>query len=369
MKIGVVGPLWHNIPPEKYGGTEDVVFSLVNGLVDRKHDVTLFGPKTARVAAKVHSTVNRPLREDGLPWTDVGYTLLHITEAFDKADQFDILHVHLNKIQDYIALPLALHSEIPTLFTLHFKIPEIEQKEKHDRHLLLKKYKMLPFVSISNAQRKSIDVRYVVTVYNGIGLNRFHFSDRSGNYLVWLGKVAPFKGTKEAILAAKRKDMKIYLMGTIERGVPELSEYYDKEVAPLIDDKQVIWLGEVSYDEKASIISGAKALLNPIQWEEPFGLVMAEAQAAGTPVISFRRGAATELVRDGETGFLVDTLEEMVEKITDVEHLDRKACRDNIAQHFTVEKMVEGYEDAYRDVIKNWEKYRKEQHNLLKSSK
>ena len=369
MKIGILGPLWHNIPPAKYGGTEDVVYNLANGLVDNKHDVTLFGPKTAHVSAKVHATVDRPLREKGIPWTDSGYTLLHMTEAFDRADQFDILHVHLNKVQDYAALPLALHSKTPVIFTLHFKIAGKEQKEKYDRYLLLQKYKHLPYVSISNTQRKSIDLRYIATVYNGIGLNRFHFSDRKGNYLVWLGKVAPFKGTKEAIRAAKKGNMKIYLMGTIERGVPELSDYYDKEVKPLIDDKQVVWLGEVSYDEKASIMSGAKALLNPIAWEEPFGLVMVEAQAAGTPVISYRRGAAKELIRDGETGFLVDSLDEMVEKITQVEHLDRRACRENIAQNFTIEKMVEGYERAYRDVIDNWETYRKEQLALLESSK
>lgn len=368
MRIGVVGPLWHNIPPKTYGGTEDVVYNLVNGLANKRHEVSLFGPQTARVSAKVHSTLPFSLREKNVPWTNIGYTLLHITEAFDNAAKFDILHIHLNKIQDYFALPLALLSKTPVLFTIHFKIPEMNHPERNDRYLLLDKYRALPYVSISNAQREHVPLRYIATVYNGIDLSRFHFSNRSGNYLIWLGKVAPFKGTREAIYAAKKKGMKLYLMGKVEEGVPEFYQYYKEEIQPLIDDKQIVWLGEVSYNEKTSIIAGARALLNPIQWEEPFGLVMAEAQAAGTPVISFRRGAALELIRDGKTGFLVDSLDEMVEKITEVEHIERKLCRDNILKNFTLEKMVEGYESVYQTVIENWEKYRKEQLNLIKNS-
>jgi glycosyltransferase involved in cell wall biosynthesis len=208
-------------------------------------------------------------------------------------------------------------------------------------------------------------LNFIKTIYNGIDLRRFPFSDRKGNYLVWLGKINKLKGTKEAILASKKSDMRIYLMGVIERGVPEMLAYYENEIKPLIDDRQVIWVGEVSHNEKTSILSGAKAFLNPIQWEEPFGLVMIESQAVGTPVISYKRGAAAEVIVDGKTGFLVETLDEMKEAITEVEQLQRSACRQNVEENFTIKKMVEGYESAYRTVIENWERYKKEQLKMI----
>ncbi len=364
MKIGMVGSIWLNTPPKAYGGTEDVIYNLVNGLSERGHDVTFFGPKTANVNATVAPTVDTPLRDQGLEWTNVGYTITHITEAFDRAEKFDVLHVHLNKVQDYIALPLSLYSKTPVLFTLHFKLPTLVDKK--DRYEVLAKYSELPFTSISNSQRKPIKLNYISTIYNAIDLNRFPYSDIKGTYLTWLGKVNPNKGTKEAILAAKKAKMKIYVMGTVDTGVPEMLSYYNNEVKPLLDDKEAVWLGEVSHNEKTSILSGAKAFLNPILWEEPFGLVMAEAQAVGTPVISFRRGSAPEVIVDGKTGYLVNTFDEMVEKIPEAEYIDRAECRKNVEERFTIEKMVEGYTHAYQIACQNWKNYQSKQ--LIKLS-
>lgn len=365
MKIGIVGSIWLNTPPKGYGGTEDVVYNLVNGLTDNGHDVTLFGPATAKVKAKVFPTVSLPLRENNIEWTNCGYTLLHITRAFDYASQFDILHVHLNKIQDYLALALAVYSKTPVLFTLHFRLPHEKEKARQDRYLLLNKYAALPFTSISNAQRKPINLNYIRTIYNALDLKRFPFSERKGTYLVWLGKVNPLKGTKDAILAARKAGIKIYVMGTIDRGIPEMLTYYEHEVKPLMRSKEVVWLGEVSHNEKTSILSGAKAFLNPIHWEEPFGLVMAEAQAVGTPVISYNRGAAPEVIHSGKSGFLVKSFDEMVNMIPKVDHLNRRDCRDNVESQFTIEKMIEGYEGAYEDTIKYWKKYQNEQKKIL----
>ena len=360
MKVGIVGPIWISIPPKAYGGTEDVVHNLVNGLSKKGHEVTLFGPANSKVKARLYPTVDTPLLENkiNIEWTNTGYTLYHLAQAFERASEFDILHVHLNKTQDYIALALAEYSKTPVLFTLHFNLPSEGDNGKTDRFLLLKKYAHLPFTSISNSQQKPIRLNYIKTVYNGVNPELFPFSERPGTYLAWLGKVNPLKGTKEAILAAKKADLKIYIMGTIDRNVPTMLSYYEQEVRPLIDGRRAVWLGEVSHNEKTSILSGALAFLNPIAWEEPFGLVMAESQACGTPVISFRRGSAPELIADKKTGFLVDSLEEMVEKIRESEYIDRILCRKRVEERFTIGKMVEGYEEAYLKTIENWKKYR-----------
>lgn len=356
MRVGIIGPIWQSIPPNGYGGTEFVVYNLVNGLVKNGHDVTLFGPKTSKVAAKVVPTVDKPLREQDVEWTNVSYTLYHITEAFDRAGDFDILHMHLNKSQDYVALPLALYSKTPVLFTLHFQVPTPTYNK--DRYLVLTKYKKLPFTSISDSQRGGLPVNFIKTVYNSLPIEQFPFQEKPEDYFIWLGKVNPVKGTKEAILAAKEAGVMLYVVGAVDQGVPSMLSYYENEIKPLIDGKQIIWKGEVEVAEKARLLGGAKAFLNPILWEEPFGLVMAEAQAVGTPVISFKRGAAPELVIDGKTGYLVETVSQMVEKMKHVESLDRRACRKNVEEQFSNEKMVEGYEHAYELAKAHWSEIR-----------
>jgi len=367
MRIGIVGPIWLNIPPSGYGGTEEVVHNLVNGLVKKGHDVTLFAPATAKVPSKLVPTVNQPLREMNIGWDNIAYNILHISKGFEYASDFDILHVHLNKAQDYIALPLALYSKTPVMFTLHFKLPDTQNR--NDRALVLKKYKYLPYTSISNSQRLPLDLNYVATVYNSIKVDQFTFNDKPEDYYAWLGKVNPIKGTKEAILAAKQAGVKLLVMGVVEKGVKELFDYYEKEVKPLIDNnKQIIWLGEVDLLKKIKVLSKAKAFLNPIQWEEPFGLVMAEAQAVGTPVISFRRGAAPELIIDGKTGYLADTFEDFVKKIHQVDKINRKDCRENVEQRFTIDVMTNGYIHAYEQVIQKWESFRAQQMNFIKNS-
>lgn len=355
MKVGVVGTLWFNIPPKGYGGTEEVVCNLVNGLVEKGHDVTLFAPATARVKAKLFSTVSKPLSELDVGWDNVAYTLFHMAQAFDAASNFDILHIHLNKAQDYIALILAEHSKTPVLFTPHFVLPGLRNKK--DRHLLLEKYKNLPFTSISDSQRKEKDFNFVKTVYNGLDLKKFPFFKESEEFFVWLGRVYPVKGAREAVLAAKKAKVKLLLAGHIDSFNKESVEYFKKEVKPLIDGKKIIWVGEVGPKERVELLGKAKGFLNPILWEEPFGLVMAESQAFGTPVISFKRGSASELIIDGKTGFLVNNINEMAQKIKTIDKINRLDCRKNVEEKFTVEKMVEGYEEAYLKTIKNWKKY------------
>lgn len=365
MKIAIIGSIWLDTPPKGYGGTEDVIYNLVQGLSAAGHDVTFFGPKDSHVNAKVVATVDKPLRSFNVSWENSSYPLYHITEVFDRSEQFDIIHMHLNKSSDLAGLPLSMHSKTPVVSTLHFKV--FPRAERADQYILLRKYRHLPYVSISNAQRKHNSLNYVATVYNGIDLKKFPYSDVKGKYLAWLGKINPVKGTKEAIIAAKKAGIKIYVMGPIDQGVSSMLSYYENEVKPLLDDKTVVYLGEVSHNEKTSILSGAMCLLNPILWEEPFGLVMTEAQATGTPVIAFGNGAAPEVISEGKTGFIVNNIDQMVARIKRVSSLDRRDARSWIEDNFTTDKMIKDYEAVYEKIIKNWDKYRSEQNKILKN--
>lgn len=353
MKIGVIGTIWLNTPPEKYGGTEEVVASLVNGLVDLGHDVTFFGPATAKLKATIYPTVSAPLIPQGISWENTLFTIYHLSEAFDQQDNFDILHFHLNKHQDFAGLPLFAQSRTPVLTTLHFNLVNLH-KLVPDKYQLLSKYKHLPYVSISNSQRGGYSFNFIRTVYNSTDLNNYPFFEQPDDYFVWIGKIKPDKGTREAVQIAKKAGIQLRLIGPIDKDNPEHMAYFKKDVKPHIDGKQIIWEGELSLRKKAQILGRARAFLNPLQWDEPFGMVMIESQAVGTPVIAFRRGAAPELIVDGKTGFLVNTASEMIERIGRIGSISRKACREHVFEHFSLEAMLKGYEDSYRKAITLW---------------
>ncbi|MEK9206978.1 MAG: glycosyltransferase family 4 protein [Patescibacteria group bacterium] len=357
MKIGMLGPIWHNIPPKGYGGTELVVYNLVNCL-SKNNEVYLFGPKTAKVKANLIPTIDKPLMEMDLgnAWENKKYTLSHIKKAFDMVDEFDILHIHLNRFQDYYALELASKSKTPVLFTPHFLLPDDELYP--DRAEILTKYSFLPFSSISDSQRKGSNLNFVGTVYNGIDLTLYKFNPNPSDYFVWIGKIIAEKGTKEAILGAKKANKKLYLVGPYDKSNPLSVGYFENEVKPLIDRKSIIWLGEVSLEEKVKVLGGARAFISPLQWDEPFGLVMIEAQALGTPIISFKRGDAHELIQDGKSGYLVENIDQMVEKMNKIGTIDRKETRKQ-AEKFSQENMASGYEKIYRQVIRDWNIYLK----------
>ncbi len=352
LKIAQVAPLWENIPPEKYGGTERVVFNLTEGLIKRNISVTLFACGASKTSAELVSVYPRPLFRDGIPWTNIMYPLLNITEAFDRQKEFDIIHIHLNKSSDYLALPLFNLIKGKTVFTLHFPYPSTQKRI--DRCLVLQKYKHLNYISISNSQRLGGEnMNWIANVYNGININLYTFNAYPKDYFVWLGKYNPDKGVKEAILAAKKAGVKLLLAGKVDNLESEDGFYYKKEIKPLIDRKQVIEVGEVDESKKNELLGMAKGFLNPIQWNEPFGLVMTESMATGTPVISFCRGAAQEIIEDGKTGFLVDTVEEMVDRIHKIETINRWKCRKRVERFFSSDTMTDGYINVYSKVLKS----------------
>ena len=346
LRIAQVAPLWREIPPQKYGGTERIASYLTEGLVKEDHDVTLFACGTSKTKAKLVSIYPRALSEDQVPWTNLTYPLLHITEVFDRADEFDIIHVHLNMPSDYPALPLAVPHKSKTVFTLHFPYPATPNRK--DWHLILQKYKDLNYVSISDAQRQGGEnLNWAATVYNGIDVTPYQLQSTPKDYFVWVGRFDPDKGAREAILAAKQAGVKLILAGD-----PNSDKDYYQSVLPLIDGKQVTFMGIVTDDQKNDLFGNALAFLNPIQWNEPFGLTMVEAMACGTPVIAFKNGAAPELIAEGKTGFLVKNVDEMVQRMAEIKTLRREACREHIQQHFTAEVMTKNYLAAYERILK-----------------
>lgn len=360
MKIAVIGTIWINTPPPKYGGTEEVVFNLVNGLTDKGHDVTFIGPRTAKVNARVIPTIDKPLIDMGVPWDDgLDYTLDHLKKAFSYASEFDVLHFQLNTRHDYLGLPLVYESPKPVLTTIHFEGKALAKKYP-ERFAKILQYKDLPYVSISNSQREHLPIHFIQTVYNSINLTHFPFVEKPDDYLVWIGKIKPDKGTKEAIEVALNAQKKLTIIGAVDTDIPSYMDYFKQDVEPYFDGDQITWVGEKDVQEKAEILGHAKAFINPVQWHEPFGLVMLEAQATGTPVIALRRGSTQEVIKDGVTGYVVDTLDEMIEKVGQVDQLDRNACRRFVEEEFTIERMVDGYIEAYQKAIQEWPRIHKE---------
>jgi glycosyltransferase involved in cell wall biosynthesis len=349
LRIAQIAPLWEQIPPPLYGGTERILYSLTEGLVKKGHNVTLFACGTSKTSAKLVSIYPRPLFRDNIPWTDLMYPMLNITEAFDREKEFDILHVHLNKSSDYLALPLSHRIKHKVIFTLHFPYPL--SQNRIGRHKVLQKYKDLQYISISNSQRTGGEnLNWIGTVYNGIDLTPYTFHKKPDDYFVWLGKFNPDKGVKQAILAAKKANITLILAGKVDELEKEDFEYFKNEIEPHIDGKQIVYVGEADDKKKNELFGNAKAFLNPIQWNEPFGLVITESMATGTPVISFINGAAPEIIQDGVTGFLVKNIDEMVKKIKMVNILDREKTRQRVEENFSALQMVNGYESIYKKI-------------------
>ncbi len=351
LRIAQVGSLYENIPPPLYGGTERIVSSLTEGLVERGYDVTLFATEKAITKAKLISACPTPLARQGIGKSDIIYPLLNFANVLKREKDFDIIHFHLSIVSDYMALPAASFISDKTVFTIHFVSPIL--KGYPQRMKLLTEYKNLNYISISNAAREGFDsLHFIDTVYNGINLSEFTFNPNPKDYFVWIGKFNPDKGTLEAIKAAKKANIKLILAGTIDLEDEVKRNYYEKEVKPLIDGKQIVYVGERGGVEKDELLGNAIGFLNPISWNEPFGLVSIEAMATGTPVISFRRGALAETVKNGETGYLVKDVDEMAEKIKAISAINRANCRKWVEEKFSAETMVENYERVYRKILK-----------------
>jgi glycosyltransferase involved in cell wall biosynthesis len=340
MRIAQIAALWERVPPPAYGGIELVVSLLTDELVRRGHEVTLFASGDSITKANLKSVHPRALRLDPTIKEHQIYEMLQLSGVYEQAAEFDIIHSHMG----CAALPYAKLVKTPTVHTLHgIFTPDNEKMFMYGKNQ--------PYVSISNSQREPrLNLNCVATVYNGINTSIYDFHEQPENppYLAFLGRISPEKGTHLAIEIAKRSGWHLKMAGKVD--VVDV-DYFEEKVKPHIDGKQIEYLGEANHVQKCALMGGAVATLFPITWREPFGLVMIESMAVGTPVIAMRLGSTPEVIADGKTGFLVDTVEEAVAAIDKVGCLDRYACRNHVEANFSMQSMTDGYEAVYQKIL------------------
>ena len=338
MKIAQIAPLWERVPPPTYGGIELVVGRLTDELVRRGHEVTLFASGDSQTLASLEAVYPRALRLDSKIQERPLYEVLAPSQAYQRATEFDIIHSHVG----VWALPLAEVVSTPTVHTLHGRF-------SRDSGEIFGYHSTQPYISISDAQRQ-IDLNYVKTVYNGIDIGNYSYYPKPQDppYLAFLGRFSPEKGPQHAIAIAKKTGWRLKMAGKVD--VVDV-KFFEKEIAPLIDNRQIEFLGEVNHAEKADLLGNASATLFPITWDEPFGLVMIESMATGTPVIGIKMGSVPEVIAHGKSGFVCQTYDEMAEMIPAALELDRKTCREYVKNNFTITQMVDGYEAAYEKVL------------------
>jgi glycosyltransferase involved in cell wall biosynthesis len=340
LRIGMLAPISHPIPPPSYGPWERVCFELVEGLQELGHEVTLFAPAGSETSA-AHLVETSPHSLDRGDLDPRLWEERHIALAMDhaRAGSFDVVHSHLH----VHALGYGPFLPCPIVSTLH----GVAWHAPH-RPLLLA-YQEQPFVSISNAERTFLpELNYVATVYNGIRVEDHPFVPSSGGYLAFVGRVAPEKAVDLAIEVARRSGMPLKLAGGVEE---KHTGFFQRSVEPAVDGHAVEYLGTLNRPETITLLSQASGLLMPLRWDEPFGLVVTEAMASGTPVIAWRRGAMPEIVEDGVTGFLVDDVDAAVAAVGHLREIDPGACRRRVEESFSRQAMARGYEGAYRRAI------------------
>jgi glycosyltransferase involved in cell wall biosynthesis len=351
MKIAILSTPWIAVPPVGYGGIELVVSNLAEGLVKRGHDVTLFATGDSKTQGNLQYIHKEALGNNLLKKSNPYYMLEHIHAfmRYVESHPVDIIHNNSQYIPQFF---LDLFSKTPFVHTLHgafYKDLESPSGNIPEIRRVLTSFKNHHYVSISDYQRTALqELDYVATVYNGINPDEFSFCSENRGYLVWLGRVTKNKGVDTAIKVAKKIGMPLKIGAFVDQGD---KQYFDETIRPLLDDN-VQFIGEVTDNEqKSKLLGEASAFLFPIRWHEPFGLVMVEAMACGTPVIAFNKGSVSEIIEDGKTGFIVENEDEMVQAVGKINTIDRAECRKQVLSKFTVDHMVDGYIDAYQKVV------------------
>lgn len=333
MKIALISPIAWRTPPIHYGPWENVVSLLCEGLIKKGIDVTLFATKDSLTTGKLCAICKKGYEEDKSVDPKV-WECLHISEVFERADKFDLIHNNF----DFLPITYSSLVKTPVLTTIHgFSSSAIlPVYEKYNN----KSY----YVSISNSDR-SDKLDYIATIHHGINLDQFTFKSKPGDYLLFFGRIHPHKGTKEAIQIAKSYGMKLIIAGIIQD-----QKYFEEEVSPYFG-KDIVYVGSIGPEERNKLLGEAHVLLHPIFFEEPFGLSIIESMACGTPVIAFNRGSIPELIESGKNGFIVSNTKEALTALKKIPEIDRQYCRNTVEQKFTVEKMVDSYIDVYQQII------------------
>jgi glycosyltransferase involved in cell wall biosynthesis len=339
VKIALIAPCWITVPPQGYGGIELVVALLADGLVERDHEVTLFASGGSQTKAKLISYYETPPGTVKLA-TEPMAELPHVLHAYSYAREFDVIHDHTSPLGPSLGAQIERPPVVHTLHGPHYYPESREIYEVVGRRLHL--------VAISNFQRDSFPgLNYAGTVYNGIAVENYTFRSSKQDYLLFLGRMSEQKGAHIAVETARRLGRRLIMATKIAEPVEK--QYFDQKVRPLLTDEVEI-LGELSLGEKVELYANAFCTLMPIQWPEPFGLVMTESMACGTPVVAFRNGSVPEIIEDGVTGFIADDFDGFVSAVERAAEIESATCRASVEAKFSTPVMVDGYEAVYRSV-------------------
>jgi glycosyltransferase involved in cell wall biosynthesis len=338
LKIAQVAPLFESVPPRLYGGTERVVSWLTEELVRQGHDVTLFASGDSVTSARLVPCAERSLRLDASCRDQLAHQMIQLHEVLNHAHRFDVVHFHI----DYLHYPFSARQKIPAVTTLHGRL------DLPDLVPLYRVFDDVPVVSISDAQRDPLPwINWQATVHHGLPRDVLRPGRGDGGYLAFLGRISKEKRVDRAIEIARRAGLPLKVAAKIDRFD---REYYEREIAHLFDDPLVEYVGEIGEADKADFLGRARALLFPIDWPEPFGLVMTEAMACGTPTIAWRRGSVPEVIDEGVTGFIVDSIDAAVAAVGRAGSLSRPRCRQQFEERFTVERMARDYVHLYEQL-------------------
>ncbi len=339
MRIAQLAPLAESVPPRQYGGTERIVSYVTEELVRQGHEVTLFASGDSETSARLEPMCREGLRKaNGVSNPQAPFTMM-LEKTFSSSGQFDLFHSHL----DFLAFPLARRCGTPVLTTLHGRLDLPELKP------IFAEFLDCPLISISDAQRKPLAwANWQQTIHHGLPEHLYSFHPTAGEYLAFVGRITPEKRPDHAIEIAKRAGMPLKIAAKVD---PVDREYFHTIIEPLLSDPLVEFVGEITDREKNDLIGNAAALLAPFDWPEPFGLVFIEALACGTPILAYRRGSVPEIIDEGQTGFICETVDQMVKAVSGISTLNRQQCRSVFEKRFTVERMVQEYLGAYENLI------------------
>jgi len=339
MKIAQIAPLYESVPPKYYGGTERIVSYLTEALVREGHEVTLFASGDSTTKANLVAGCHRALRLDKKSVDQIAHHVLLAEMVFQRAHEFDIIHSHV----DYFPFSLMRRSPTPVLTTLHGRL------DMPDLAPLYKEFSDMPVVSISNSQREPLPhIGWQGTVYHGLPIDDETFHEESGKYLAFLGRICPEKRVDRAIATAKKCGIPLKIAAKVDK-VDQ--DYFDQYIKQLLEDPLIEYVGEIGEGEKDKFLGEAYALMFPIDWPEPFGLVMIEAMACGTPVIARRCGSVPEVIEEGVTGFIVESADEAAEAVKKIASLSRRRCRQAFEERFTDSRMAKDYLRIYQQLI------------------
>ena len=339
MRIAQVAPLIESVPPSGYGGTERVVSYLTEELVRQGHEVTLFASGDSQTSARLVPSTPEALRLAEGVVDPVAHMVVELEQVAAEADRFDLIHWHL----DYFHFPLSRRLGVPHVTTLHGRLDIADIQAVYDE------FNDMPLVSISDDQRTPLPQgRWTRTIHHGLPPDEFEPRYSPGDYLAFLGRISPEKRADRAIEVARRAGMPLRMGAKVDDAD---RAYFEENIEPLLGHDHVEWAGEVAGDEKADLLRGAAALLFPIDWAEPFGLVMIEAMACGTPVIAYRSGSVPEVIDEGVSGFIVESIEESVVAVARLDELDRRSVRARFEERFTAERMTRNYVELYGELV------------------